>query len=287
MSKRINDIEDFDLILVDTLNVASIAFYSKQMLSYNGKPTGMVYGTLRQLDILKRRFPRATIVFLWEGSNSIRKVRHPFYKAQRKPRNDDFLTSLNDLKECLAWTGVWQAQHVGVEADDLACFYCRNNTKTGKRVLLVSNDYDWWGFVSSPAVGVWKQNNLYTIVDMIAELGYDPAKLPLFKVIRGDPSDNVRGIAGITPAQAVDIVKRINTLDELLAIDLEPIQSQADILRRNADLILFHPEWIQKTQLQVTRPAPDPVAMQAFLSERGMQSLYACFNRSVKGNEGE
>lgn len=282
MSKTLDTIEDFDLILVDTLNVASIAFYSKQMLSYNGKPTGMVYGTLNQIKILKRRFPTASIVFLWEGFNSIRKVRHPFYKAQRKPRNDVFLDSLNDLRTCLAWTGVWQVQHAGVEADDLACFYCRKPNNIDKRILLVSNDYDWWGFVTRPTIGVWKKNSLYTQGDMIAELGYDPAKLPLFKVLHGDASDNIRGIEKLTSAQAVEIVKRVDNLDALLAWDNAAIQAQRDIVLRNAELILFHPEWIQKEHLQVTKPISDPQSMQVFLEERGMKSLYSCFNSTVQ-----
>jgi 5'-3' exonuclease len=81
MKKISSPFPTYDYIFVDTMNLASISYFAQTRLSWNGKPTGMLFGVLRQILFLKKKYPEAKIIFLWEGYNSIRKSKYTFYKS--------------------------------------------------------------------------------------------------------------------------------------------------------------------------------------------------------------
>jgi len=278
----------YDLILVDTLNLATISFYAKSTLSYEGRKTGMVFGVLQAVEGLRRRYPEAKICFLWEGFNSIRKSRHPFYKSQRRQKDDSYSSSLRDLEEMIGYLDVHQARHTGLEADDLAGYFCQKYACTDKRILLVSNDRDWWGFVREN-VAIFMHNEEFTMQDLYNELNFPPSKMPLLKVLRGDPSDNVGGVSRFPSKLAVEMVKRSDGISDFIPVLTEIAQSKTElkwldvlksewhIVERNADLVLFHPEWIQQDCLKLIKPNVDEVKLRAFLTSRGVFSLIPKF----------
>lgn len=276
MSRSICSIPTYDLILVDTMNVAVINFYAKKMLSYEGIPTGMVYGVFLQILTLRKRYPKAKIVFLWEGFNSLRKSKYPTYKSNRNRNKDDsFKQSLEDLQASLAWMGVYQVTHPCVEADDLAAYYCKKNHEHG--ILLVSNDRDWWGCVDRPDISVLIKNEEYNLTDLENKLGFPPSKLPLMKILKGDLSDNVTGIPRFPVSLATEIVKKSKSYEDMLSYKFKQgnkwesaFTEYADTLRMNADLILFHPEWIDSAKLKIVKPTKNDLLLKTFLERRGM-----------------
>lgn len=286
MKSMCTDLPDYDLIFVDAMNQASISFYAKRNLSYNGRPTGMVYGVLQQLVALRRRYPTAKICFLWEGHASVRKAKYAVYKSQRKPKESDFMLSVHDLEAAIQHVGVYQARHVGLEADDLAAYYC-NKYKESK-ILLVSNDRDWWGCVR-PGISVFMKNEEYTYEDLMAELQFPPNKISLLKVLRGDSSDGVQGIPRFPTVLALRLAKLCDSVDDFIptlektaATDserkwLEVLKSSRDVLTRNAELLQYHPEWIREADLTLTKPAFNPVELSKLMTELGLFSLLPKF----------
>jgi DNA polymerase-1 len=59
--------------------------------------------------------------------------------------------------------------------------------------------------------------------------GVDPTQVPDFIALRGDPSDKLRGAAGVGPKRAAQLVRRYGTLDGVLEAGL--FQTQAEMLR--------------------------------------------------------
>ena len=67
-------------ILVDAMNMVYIHYYGQANLSYNGRPTGMLYGIARAVTKLQKENTGAEIIFLWEGTNNRRKMMDSSYK---------------------------------------------------------------------------------------------------------------------------------------------------------------------------------------------------------------
>jgi 5'-3' exonuclease len=274
MKKISSPFPTYDYIFVDTMNLASISYFAQTRLSWNGKPTGMLFGVLRQILFLKKKYPEAKIIFLWEGYNSIRKSKYPFYKSKRHAKDNSFLESLDDVKMVLPWLGVYQCVHAGVEADDLAGYFCEKYL--GKKILLVSNDRDWWAFVADNRTSVLFKNEEHTIGDLETILGFAPSKIVLFKILKGDPSDNVGGIPRFNTEEAVRIVQQSRNIEDFTTYASgkwkDTIILNQDIIHRNHDLLSFHMDWINNDRLIIVKPIKADDELKKLLTERGMQS---------------
>lgn len=275
--------DSYDLILYDAMNCLTIAFFSKP-LSYEGIPTGMQFGILKQIASLRRKYPKAKHVFLWEGFNSLRKAKHPSYKSNRRDKNDAFIASLEDIKSVLSLFDVTQVSHAGIEADDLAAFYCKKHQS--KRILLVSNDRDWYSYVDRDSISIYSRNEEWSRTQLEMTCGFPPEKMALFKILRGDPSDKISPIPRFPDALAIRMAKSCTSYKDFRSFAFEPSElkwkqvledSWQSIVEVNADLVLFHPEWIDPSRLLVTPPSVDKAKAIRYLNDRGMVSLLHLF----------
>jgi DNA polymerase-1 len=266
----------YDMILVDAMNISSIQFYSKKMLSYKGRPTGMLYGVMRLVKTLRNISPKTKIVFLWEGTQSKRKALYSDYKSNRGPKNTEFIDSLRDVQHALSFTGIDQISHVGVEADDLAGYFA----KRSKRALLVSNDKDWYQFVRPGEVDILIGVEIVTYEDLQVKLGYPPERIGFHKLLKGDSSDNVPGIPRFPSKLALQVVQEcddpqyiVATIDRLNPKWGKIILDYGDIFSRNMELLVYHDSWIHKSMIEVQTSEEDYNALEKFLKSRGITSL--------------
>ena len=280
--KVIEELKEYTHIYVDTLNMASIEFYSKRTLEFEGRLTGMLYGGLRRVRWLQKQYPTAQLTFLWEGRSSIRKQKSSLYKANRTQKADPFLESLSDLKLALnLLRGVYHASHVGLEADDLAGYFC-STVPSDARILLVSGDRDWWQFARENVDFLVRQE-IYTSFDLEVRLGYLPQRIGLFKVLRGDASDGVPpAVARFPTTLATFLVQNVSTVDELFSIThvpakyvkwMERLRAAEEQVRANAELVLYQPDWVDVDRLEVVPSEGDTKRLQELLRCRGITSL--------------
>jgi DNA polymerase I len=284
MEKSLTDLvnPEYNVILVDAMNVSAIHFHSKKMLSYRGKPTGMLYGVMRQVKSLQDLYPGVPIFFLWEGRKSRRKASEPSYKNNRHWKRDQgFVDSIDDVHRALSLAGIRQVNHEGLEADDLAGYY----SKRLRPCLLVSNDKDWWQFSApseaSGGVDVMVKNEVFTYDKLTSRLGYPPSKIPLMKLLKGDSSDNIPGIPRFPSKLALQVVKASEEAGQLFSATdlLSPrwgkvmLDNKAQ-LSKSVSLIVYHDNWVNESHVRDVVPARrDPKALVKFLLSRGIKSL--------------
>lgn len=278
--KKLADLPQYDIILVDTMNTAAIQHYSKLTLSYKGRPTGMLYGVMTVVHSLRRLYPQARLMFLWEGYKSLRKSRCDLYKANRKKTDNGFRAALEDVKEALSYLPVEEYVHSGLEADDLAGYFC--NLYKDKRILLVSNDRDWWQFVEDGRVEVYTRNAVHTYKELELKLGYPPEKVALWKILKGDESDNVSGVPRFPTRLALKMVAKCDSYKDFLSYKFvgkdvtwrKTLKFYWDnIVERNAMLVLYHPEWVVKEHIIKTKRRYKKDELLTLLKKRGMQAL--------------
>jgi DNA polymerase-1 len=213
------------VVLVDGMNLVHKSAYSyAQLKTANGVYSGAVFGVLSQIFSLHSRIKDEfkTIVF-WEGSapdekgvpvKSWReKLIQKTYKAGRK-RNEDAIRAIKQVPAimgALNILGIPQMFAPGLEADDLigiAASELENNQRI-KKVIIFSSDKDFLQCVTEK-VHVYRSLKgtieVFTPKKVQTEFGV-PAKLfASYKALIGDTSDNYKGLPGVGPAKAVELI---------------------------------------------------------------------------------
>jgi len=195
----LNDYRPVELILIDAMNLLARNYNGIKNISYKGKNTGAAFGTARFIINMWKDFNTKNLIFIWEGRNSWRKYKYPFYKSNRKyDRNNDFYECVKGVREILPLFGVKQVSLERYEADDVAGYLLNKNK--GLHSLLVSNDWDWWVYLNE-SIDLWYRNGVTAISSLQAMFerkynvpDFDVTHIDMFKVITGDSSDGISGI---------------------------------------------------------------------------------------------
>lgn len=214
--KSLADYKTYDEIYVDGMNLLSRSFHGMDHLEYKGVKTGMLYGVVRFFSTYRRANPRASIVFLWEGKDSWRKKKYPFYKAKRKLRStgvdkSEFFDNVDRVKEVLPIMGVRQEWVDTMEADDLAYHHCQLMNVVGKKLLMVSTDEDWY-ICSRSNVDILYRSGIKTALKVDTELGFPGLRLTLFKTLKGCSTDEVSGVPRFPTKLAVILARSCDSM---------------------------------------------------------------------------
>ena len=273
----------YDIILIDSMNLAMRNHYAMQNLSHNGKHTGMLYGIAKFIFKMQVFYPKAKIIFLWEGVDSVRKSLDSSYKQNRK-NNTEIPLLVKEVQKYVKSTKADQAYHIGLEADDLAGYYV-NKKKKEDKLLLVSNDADWIQFLrKDKTVDIMQKEIIKTYSMIKSELGYPPERIGLWKVIRGDSSDNVHCVKGIPPFIMMNIVRRCSTIYQMRKLkltEIDPtwlkyehkISENWDTIKRNAKLVMFQPDWIVPKHIIYMKGHENKENLKRILEKNAIKSL--------------
>lgn len=200
--KSLRDYKPYEVIYVDAMNLLTRSFYGMRELEYKGHKTGMLYGVARLFLDWTKKAPGVDIVMLWEGRDSWRRVKYPIYKAHRGESRSpeetrEFYDSIERVKYALPSMGIKQAWCNTYEADDVVATLAKGETR---RALFSSGDWDWWELADYGDI-LYQHKDVLTGEDMKVRFekkfkapAVPPSMLWLFKVLTGDPSDNVSGV---------------------------------------------------------------------------------------------
>lgn len=137
------------------------------------------------------------------GQRSVRRESYAPYKAHRPDKPMQLQWQLDDAPELLSAAGFPVAQVQGYEADDVLASAAALARREGWRCVLATSDRDAFALIDSTTSVLRVVNGgidgspLLTPVEVLAEYGVDPAHYRDLAALRGDPSDNLPGVAGI------------------------------------------------------------------------------------------
>lgn len=297
MSKNLDQVKrPYRYVLVDGSNVAKWSYHVPQRLtSADGHDTTMLYGVLRLVVTLQRAYPRAKIIFGWEGEHySVRKQKAQTYKSSRSSKTGEYLEALLEVKDVLPLAGVYQCFQPGLEADDIIGYFA---TQKKGRKLIVSRDRDMWQH-AGPNVDFDLRGNfrtskvfgLQTAESLSEHLGFPAQNIIMHKILKGDKSDEIKGILRFPNKLAEHLCRSCNTLTDLKrSVQYEDWPSPAfekwrsvlkqnwETLEENDYLMRFHPEWVDMKQVVKVYPVDDPQLFLNVLMQRSMASLVVDF----------
>lgn len=212
------------VILIDGKNCIFRYGYAQKFLeTEDGIKTGAIYGTLKCLLRMKKRYPDARFVFVWDGDrkeNSWRFKIHKEYqlkrqlqKAQPMPTDvKDILAQIPYLMEILTLLAIIQIKVPEVEADDVIAILAARCIRHKLQPVVYSSDKD---FIQLIRYGVVVLRNVdksdsfkpETKTTVKERFGCTPDQLIKVRAIAGDTTDGlpnpVKGIGAKTAAKLV------------------------------------------------------------------------------------
>ena len=206
-------------LVIDGLNTFIRSWSTAPNLNDNGDHIGGIVGTLKSIGYAIRTLnpTRVIVVFDGKGGSQSRKDIYSGYKSERgknkikmrlnraatvemnpEEESASMKRQMLGLGELLSALPVTIMIYDGIEADDVMGYIATQLKKENEKVIIMSTDKDFLQLVNKD-VSVYSpsKKKVYNIDEVKEEFGIHPHNFINFRMIDGDKSDNVEGIAGL------------------------------------------------------------------------------------------
>jgi len=211
-------------MLLDTYGLVYRAFFALPGLTTTkGVPINAVYGfTMMLAKILADEKPTHAIAAFDKGTPAERVALFPQYKAQRRAMPDELRGQFALVRRVLEAYGIPVVEMEGQEADDVIATVARQAEEAGEQTIVVTGDLDLLQIVDDRTTVLTTRRGItelgrYDPAAVRERFGLDPAQLPDYRGLKGDPSDNLPGIPGVGEKTATKLLQAAGSLDALVA----------------------------------------------------------------------
>jgi len=224
------------LLVIDGDSFAHRAYHAlpKNIRRKGDRPAGAILGFANLLlRLYREEKPRALLVG-WD-THEEPTYRHEAFAAYQSGRefDDDLIEQLAVIPKFVAACGFANAKKAGYEADDFLAAASAIEERRNGTVLIASGDRDTFQLASA------KTTILYPIrgggverigpAEVRQRYGVEPAQVPDFIALRGDPSDKLPGAPGVGASGAATLLRQYGSLGAILKAGR--FAKQADDLR--------------------------------------------------------
>jgi len=275
------------LLAVDAPSLMYRAFFAlpKSITDGDGHPVNGLLGMANLiLFVVERHDPRAVVLCWGAEAADYRTELYAPYHADRPPMPPELERQWRDAPGFFAAFG-WQSLSAGdLEADDLLGSLAHVETAASGEALLFTGDRDMFQCVGGAVTVLFPRGGKDgpEVVDAAGvreRYGIEPAQVPDFIALRGDPSDGLPGAKGIGAKTARDLLREHGTLDGVIAAASKPgtmTPRQAGALSGDPDALRAFKDIATLRAIELERPTDAPldggVAASA-ARERGMNRL--------------
>ena len=212
------------IVLLDSHAIIHRAYHAlPDFSSSKGEPTGALYGLVSMLlKLVADLKPDYLIATRDLPGGTHRHEVYEAYKGTRAKTEDALIVQLEQAPRVFEAFGIPVYQAPGFEADDcLATIVAQLTKKKGIEIVIATGDMDTLQLVEGKRVQVYtlRQGFNDTILydeDRVKErYGFGPEMIPDYKGLRGDPSDNIKGIAGIGEKTATQLIVEFGSIENV------------------------------------------------------------------------
>ena len=224
------------LLAVDGDSFAHRAYHAlpKSIRRAGGRPGNALVGfTNMLLRFWEWERPR-TVLVAWDRLD-VPTYRHTAFPAYQSGRvfDDELLEQLDLLPAVVASAGFAFAKEPGYEADDFLGAAVAFEEAGGGTTLVATSDRDAFQLASERTTILQPvRGEAPTRVDpdgVRERYRVEPAQVPDFIALRGDPSDRIPGARGIGEKRAAELLAQYGSLEAML--DAGRFEAEADTLR--------------------------------------------------------
>lgn len=234
------------LMLIDGHAMIHRAFHAlpEALTTSTGEVVNATYGfTTMLIKALADEKPDYIAVTFDRSTPTFRHKEYALYKAQRPPLPDSMRPQFGRIRELVQAFGFPIYEKDGFEADDLLGTLSVQATQHNINTIILSGDMDTLQLVDDHVQVLVAKRGLseVTVYDeaaVKARYGLEPLKLPDFKGLVGDKSDNIPGVPGIGEKTATRLLSDYGSLEGVLAHLDELKPKEQRLLRETSDQAL-------------------------------------------------
>lgn len=212
------------LVLVDGHGLAYRAYHAlpPTLATSSGEPTAVVFGFTSMLLEVLNDFEPDYVIVCFDVGKSFRHELYEQYKAHRPETPDDLRHQLERIRQLLAAFRIPIVVREGYEADDLIGTLAKQAIERELEVFVVTGDTDLLQLVDDhvrvilPGRQRFGEYRLFDRQAVLDRYGFPPERLPEFKALVGDPSDNIPGVPGIGEKTATRLIQQFPSLEAML-----------------------------------------------------------------------
>jgi DNA polymerase-1 len=178
--------------------------------------------------------PRAVLVG-WD-TYEIPTYRHQEFEPYQSGRvfEDSLLEQLKLMPQLVSAMGFANAKEGGYEADDFLGAAVAFEEGRGGEALVATSDRDLFQLASGQTTILQPVRGVSELArigppEVVERYGVEPAQVPDFIALRGDPSDKLPGAAGVGPKKAADVLRQHGSLEA--ALEAGRFSAEAEDLR--------------------------------------------------------
>ncbi|MDO8575459.1 MAG: DNA polymerase [bacterium] len=226
--KKTGNFSGKKLVILDTHAILHRAYHAlPEFASSKGEPTGALYGLcLMLLKIVEELNPDYIIGAFDLPQPTYRHEVYKEYKAGRKKTDSNLVDQIKRSRDIYIAFNIPSYEVAGFEADDMLGTIVEQVDKKYPEIniIIASGDMDTLQLVDGDRVRVYtlkkgiKDTIIYNEKAVLERFGFVPKLLPDYKGLRGDPSDNIIGIAGIGEKTASEIIQKFGTIENIYKV---------------------------------------------------------------------
>jgi DNA polymerase-1 len=272
------------LLAVDGPSLIYRAFFAlpDSITDDEGRPVNGLLGMANLLlQVVEQHGPRAVVICWGAEAATYRVELWPGYHADRPPVPPALAQQFDWAGPFFGALGWHSIAHDTLEADDLLGSLATIETAAGGQALLFTGDRDMYQCVNESVRVLWPGGGkgAAEVIDAAGvkqRYGIDPALVPDFIALRGDPSDSIPGGKGIGEKTARDLLLEYGSLEGAIANAVRERPRVQAALRDQAGQLRAFREMATLVHVPVERPedvATNWTAGAAAARERGMNRL--------------
>lgn len=261
----------------------------------DGKVVNAVYGFTMIIEKLFEKMDMQYMAVAWDlEGKTFRHEKCESYKATREKKEQELYDQIPMIKELLDAYGIPNLSAAGFEGDDVIGTLANKMKKKGMKVIIISGDLDMLQLVDENVHVVFFQKGisvtkLYDEKAIFDRYELRPDQMIDYKALRGDPSDNIAGVAGVGDKTAVSLLQEYENLEGIFtALEAGKINAKfAKKLTGNKDIAFASRELVEIIQdvvfpfrvTQAKLKKPDAVILSKLFQDYEFQRFFKKYNK--------
>jgi DNA polymerase-1 len=216
------------IVLLDSHAIIHRAYHAlaaAELTGPTGAPVGALYGLVAMLlKIITDLKPDYIAACYDLPKPTIRHEAFAEYKGTRVKIDDALGIQLQESRKVFEAFSIPLYEREGFEADDLLGTIAHElKEEKDIDVIIASGDMDTLQLVDDKRVQVYtlkkgiQDTILYDEEAVVARFGFLPKLIPDYKGLRGDPSDNIKGVPGIGEKTATELITGFGSIEKIYA----------------------------------------------------------------------
>ncbi|HWO07709.1 MAG TPA: DNA polymerase [Candidatus Paceibacterota bacterium] len=211
------------LVLIDSHAILHRAYHAIPGFSTSkGEPTGALYGLITMLlKVVDELSPDYVIAARDLPGGTFRDGLFADYKGHRAEADDELVEQIKRAPDVFEAFGIPVYSAPGFEADDCIGTIVEQLKDSDIDVVIATGDLDTLQLIRGDAVQVYTlrqgiQDTILYDEDRVRErYGFGPEHIVDYKALRGDPSDNIKGVKGIGEKTAEQLITNFGSIEDI------------------------------------------------------------------------